>query len=356
MSSTMLAARLDLTNGKLRMETIPIPEASRGEVRLKVEAAGICLSDVHLLDGTLRLKPRGEITQVTLGHEVAGVIDRVGEGVTHLKVGQRALLHAGQTCGNCTPCLTGNPARCMRLLVRGVDYDGGWAEYAVARQDTVAVVPDELPIEQAAILPDAVSTPYAALLETAGLRPAESVGLWGIGGLGAHAVQLARIMGAAPILAFDLLPEARERALALGADAAFDPRREDLRAEVRRLTGGAGLDVAIDLAGVTAVRAQAQSVLAPYGRLVLVGITPDPMTIHHGVGFCATLQQVRGHYGSRMEHLFQLIKLTRYKRLELSRSISAVLPLSEAPAGVEKLATKQGNPIRIILKPQHGTL
>jgi len=350
-STTMLAGRFDLTTGKFGMETVPIPEPGPGEVRLKVEAAGICLSDVHIIDGTLRLKARDGFTSVTLGHEVAGVIDRVGEGVSLWKIGQRVILYAGQSCGKCPPCLTG-ACGCLRPLTRGVDYDGGWAEYALARQDTVALAPEELPVEQAAILPDAVSTPYAALLETAGLRAAESVGLWGIGGLGAHAVQLARLMGAAPILAFDLLPEARERALAFGADAALDPRQENLREEVRRLTGGLGLDVALDLAGVAAARAQAQSVLAPRGRLVLVGMTPEPLSVaKNSIPFCTMMHQVRGHYGYTLGHLLQLVKLTRLRRLDLSRSISAVLPLADAPLGVEKLANKDGNPIRLILKP-----
>ncbi|EYF00503.1 zinc-binding dehydrogenase [Chondromyces apiculatus] len=346
----MLAGRLDLTTGTFGMQEIPIPEPGPGEVRLKVEAAGICLSDVHLIDGTLPVKARRDFTQVTLGHEVAGVIDRLGPGVTPWQVGQRVLLHAGQVCGKCQPCLV-RSGECLRVQTRGVDYDGGWAEYALARQDTVAAVPEDLPIEQAAILPDAVSTPYAALLETAALRPAESVGLWGIGGLGAHAVQIARLLGAAPILAFDLLPEARARALSFGADAAFDPREEDLRDKVRRATDGRGLDVAVDLAGVPAARAQAQALLGPRGRLVLVGVTPEALSVDNSLFFCTLMQQVRGHYGSTMGHLLQLVKLTRHRRLELSRSISALLPLADAPLGVERLAKKEGHPIRLILKP-----
>ena len=347
---TMLAGRLNLVTGQFGMERVPIPEPRPGAVRIKVVAAGICLSDVHLIDGTLRLKPREGVTSVTLGHEVAGTIDKLGAGTeAWWKVGARVLLQAGQSCGACVLCM--RRVGCVQPLTRGVDYDGGWAEYALARQDTLVAVPDGLPLDQAAILPDAVSTPYAAIVETAALRPAESVGLWGIGGLGAHAVQLVRAFGAAPILAFDPLPEARERALALGADLALDPRAPDVREQVLGWTEGRGLDVALDLVGMPVVREQAQTLMAPRGRLVLVGLTPEPLTLTRSVAFCATMQQARGHYGSRLEHLFQLVKLTRLGRLDFSRSVSAVLPLADAPLGIERLMKKQGNPIRLVLHP-----
>jgi threonine dehydrogenase-like Zn-dependent dehydrogenase len=232
-----------------------------------------------------------------------------------------------------------------------VDYDGGWAEYALARFDTLVAVPDELPMEQAAILPDAVSTPYAAIVETAQLRPAEAVGLWGVGGLGAHAVQLCRAFGAAPIVAIDPLPDARARALKLGADAALDPRQPEFREQLRALTAGRGLDVAIDLAGVQQVREQARSVLAPMGRLVLVGLSGAPLTLGPDVPFCYALQQVRGHYGSFPQHLQHLVTLLRFQRLDFSASVSDILPLRDAPLGVERLIKKQGSPIRLVLRP-----
>ena len=107
------------------------------------------------------------------------------------------------------------------MRTAGIDYDGGWAQYTVAREDTLIPIPDNLPFDQAAIIPDAVSTPYAAVVATAGVRPAQSVGVWGVGGVGAHNVRVARLAGAAPIIAVDPLPSARERALAFGADFAW---------------------------------------------------------------------------------------------------------------------------------------
>ncbi|WP_101255752.1 zinc-binding dehydrogenase [Streptomyces barkulensis] len=334
---TVLAGRLDVKTRAFSVEEVPTPRPGPGEVLVKVEAAGVCLSDVHLIDGTLTpLYLPGDT--VTLGHEVAGVVAEPGAGVTRWRPGQRVLLQAGEE-------------RDGVVWTRGVDYDGGWAEYAVAAESTLVRIPDELPFEQAAIIPDAVSTPWAAVTATARTEPARPAGVWGAGGLGAHGVQLLRLVGAAPIIAVDPLPEARERALAFGADLAFSPDDPELPARVRGETGGAGLAFAFDFAGVPAVREQAVRCLGPGGRLVLVGLTDQPLTITDGTAFSYFQQQVLGHYGSSDEHVVQLVELVRRHRLDFSRSVSGVLPLAEAREAVDRLLRKEGNPVRLILRP-----
>lgn len=333
----MLAGRLDVKTRAFSVEEVPTPRPGPGEVLVKVEAAGVCLSDVHLIDGTLTpLYLPGDT--VTLGHEVAGVVAEPGAGVTRWRPGQRVLLQAGEE-------------REGAVWTRGVDYDGGWAEYAVATESTLVRIPDELPFEQAAIIPDAVSTPWAAITATARTEPARPAGVWGAGGLGVHGVQLLRLVGAAPIIAVDPLPEARERALAFGADLALSADDPELPARVRGETGGAGLAVAFDFAGVPAVREQAVRCLGQGGRLVLVGLTDKPLTITDGTAFSYFQQQVLGHYGSFDEHVVQLVELVRRHRLEFSRSVSGVLPLAEAGEAVDRLLRKEGNPVRLILRP-----
>src|SRR4051794_17874500 len=152
----------------------------------------------------------------------------------------------------------------------GFSYDGAWAEFVAVPYAALSLVPDAVPIEQAAICADAVSTPYAALVERAQIRPAESVAIWGVGGLGIHAVKLARLMGVTPIIALDPLEEARKRALAAGADVALDPRDDLAVLAVREAAGGAGVDVALDVVGSVAVLQQAEQCLARRGRLVMV--------------------------------------------------------------------------------------
>ncbi|WP_059008602.1 zinc-binding dehydrogenase [Streptomyces specialis] len=347
---TMLAGRLHLTTRRFAVEEVPVPVPGPGEVLIEVKAAGVCLSDVHLIDGTLR-PMFNPADAVTLGHEVAGVVHTPGPGVAEeWTPGTRVVLVAGQSCGACVNCRR-RRASCLRTLTRGVDYDGGWARYALAREDTLLRIPDSLPFDQAAIIPDAVSTPYAAVVATGGVRPAQAVGVWGAGGLGAHGVRCARLAGAAPVIAVDPLPGARERALAFGADVALDPAAPDFADELRRATDGAGLDVAFDFAGVPAVREQAARALATGGVLVLVGLTPQPLSLANGTLFSYRGNQLRGHYGSDPEHVEQLVRLASAGRLDLGPSISGHLPLSEAAEAVERLEHKTGDPVRLVLVP-----
>ncbi|MEV0850287.1 zinc-binding dehydrogenase [Streptomyces sp. NPDC049954] len=335
---TMLAGRLNVKTREFAVKEVPTPVPGPGEVLVKVAAAGVCLSDVHLIDGTLTpLYLPGE--EVTLGHEVAGTVAATGAGVSGWTEGQRVLLQAGEQRGGA-------------VWTRGVDYDGGWAEYAIATAQTLLALPDSLSFEEAAIIPDAVSTPWAAITTTAQVRPAQAVGVWGVGGLGAHGVQLLRAVGAAPIIAVDPSPEARERALAFGADLALDSADPELRARIRTETGGAGLAAAFDFAGVPAVREQAVTCLAPAGKLVLVGLTDQPLTISGGTAFSYFQQQILGHYGSSDGHVDQLVQLVGRGRLEFSRSISGVLPLTDAARAVERLLRRESPaPVRLVLKP-----
>lgn len=353
--ATMLAGRLDLEHLDFGVSRIEIPEPGTGEVRIQVGAAGICLSDVHLIDGTLSkegIAATGLFQPVvTLGHEVAGTVEKIGPGVPpSWLVGARVLLSAGKRCGTCWACMF-DTGPCVRPLTRGVNFDGGWAEYAITDFRAMIPIPDELPFEQAAIIPDAVSTPYAGVLRTGGLRPGESVGMWGVGGLGVHAVQVARVIGAAPIIAFDPLPEARERALRAGADLTFDPGDPNATTEVGRITAGHGLDVALDLVGHPSARDQALSMLGPRGRLSVIGLSPAPLTVTDSVAFSYRQQQIRGHYGYEPADLVTIVELLRWHRLDFSGSVSGVLPLAEAAEGVRRLAAKEGNPIRLVLKP-----
>jgi len=333
----MLAGRLTYATCSFAVQDVPVPEPGPNQVLIKVEAAGVCLSDLHLIDGTL--KPATDTATVTLGHEVAGTVAALGPGVTAWQPGRRVLLQAGELgVGG-------------MILTRGVDYDGGWAEFALATMHTLVPIPDDLPFEQAAIIPDAVSTPWAAITATAAVRPTEPVGVWGIGGLGAHAVQLLRLVGAAPILAVDPLHAARERALDFGADLALDPVDPALRQRVLEATGGTGLAAAFDFAGVAAVREQAVRCLGRNGRLVLVGLTDQPLVVDDGTVFSYLQQKILGHYGSVPEHVEQLVALIRFGRLDISRSVSDVVPLADAAEAVDRLHRKGGNPVRLILRP-----
>jgi 2-desacetyl-2-hydroxyethyl bacteriochlorophyllide A dehydrogenase len=343
----MRAARFEAETKTLEVREVPVPEPRPHEVLVKVQACGVCLSDVHLIDGSLP----GPLPVVTPGHEPAGVIAAVGDAVPVWQPGQRVLMAAGRPCLVCANCAGGRNDRCLDFEIMGFNYDGAWADYVVVPYAALTAVPDSIPIEQAAILADAVSTPYAAITERANVRPGESIGIWGVGGLGIHAVKIARMIGAAPIVALDPLPEARERALRAGADLAIDPRLDDAVAQVRALTGGVGVDVALDVVGSSAIIAQAETCLAARGRLVMVGISWEPTMLGPGVLFSIQSQTLMGHLGYRKEHLDTLVRLVELGRLDVSDSISAVLPLDDIVDAVDQLATKRGSPVRLVIKP-----
>lgn len=345
----MRAARFDRASRRLTVQDVPVPQPGVGEVLVRVEACGICLSDVHMIEGTF---PPPSLEQVTPGHEAAGTIEQVGSGVPLWQAGQRVVLLAGRNCGICRHCISGNFTDCLNPVVMGQGYDGGWAEYVAVHYSLLTEVPDHVPIQQAALIADAVATPFTGLIDRGRLRVGDLVGLWGIGGLGVHAVQIARVGGAGLIIAVDPLEAARRRALELGADYALDPRAGDVQEEVKRLTDGEGLDLAVELSGVNRALDQAEACLARHGRAVVIGMCMEPIRLTQpSVLFGYYNHAVLGHDGYFKRDIERLVRLVASGRLDLSRSISHTVPLEDVARGVEQLSTKKDNPIRIIVKP-----
>src|SRR5262249_48308263 len=230
-----------------------IPEPGPGEVLVKVAFCGICHSDLSLIDGTFP----AQIPVVTQGHEASGTIAKLGPDVTGWAEGDRVILAAGRACRRCPNCLRGDVANCLRPQLMAFAYDGAWAEYTVAEATGLTRVPDNVALEQAAILADAVSTPFGAVVRTGKVTVGESVGVWGVGGVGTHIVQLARLVGAVPVIAVDINPVVLERALEVGADYAFDSRDDGLQDKIAEITHGRKLDVAFDAVGLKTTFEQA---------------------------------------------------------------------------------------------------
>ena len=202
MADTMRAQRFYADSKTIAVEDVPIPEPGPGEVLVKVAFCGICHSDLSLINGTFP----SQLPVVTQGHEASGTIAKLGPGVTGWAEGDRVVVAAGKPCLDCANCRRGDMSNCLRIRLMAFAYDGAWAEYTVAQAFGLTRIPDNVPMEQAAILADAVSTPYGAVVRTANVGIGESVGVWGVGGLGTHMVQLARLVGAAPIIAVDIKP------------------------------------------------------------------------------------------------------------------------------------------------------
>jgi len=342
------AARFSGPGRPVSVEDVEDPDPGPFDVVVRVEACGICASDLHLIHGEM---PPVAPLPLTMGHEASGVIERIGANVPSWRPGDRVSVMGGKVCGACPRCASGAFEDCWNPQLMGFHYDGAWAEKVKVPYYAVARIPEGVSFDHAAIACDAVATPYAALVERAALRPGEYVGLWGIGGLGTHAVQIARMLGAAFIGAVDPLPAARERALALGADLAVDPSDADVASRLREATGGRGLDVAVDFVGRTAVTRQALPAMARGGRIVNVGQSFEPLEGGPILLFSVFGLSLLGHLGYRKTHLEQVLDLLARGRIDLSSSISDRIPLDRIQDGVDALTSKDGAPVRIVVLP-----
>jgi D-arabinose 1-dehydrogenase-like Zn-dependent alcohol dehydrogenase len=347
MATTMRAQRFYADSKTVAVEDVPIPEPGPGEVLVKVAFCGICHSDLSLINGTFP----AQLPVVTQGHEASGTIAKLGPGVTGWAEGDRVVVAAGRPCLECVNCRRGDVSNCLRIRLMAFAYDGAWAEYTVAQAFGLTRVPDNVALEQAAILADAVSTPFGAVVRTANVGIGESVGVWGVGGVGTHIVQLSRLVGAAPIIAVDIKPTVLDRALELGADYAFDARADDLQDKISEITGGRGLDVAFDVVGLKSPFGQALDSLTVGGRLVGVGMSADAPSIGPTSMFNLFRRQVLGHLGYQNADIATLANLVSLGRLNLSRSISDVVSLEDIAVGIERLEKADGDPIRILVQP-----
>lgn len=347
MADTMRAQRFYADTKTFAVEDVPIPEPGPGEVLVKVAFCGICHSDLSLINGTFpAMRP-----VVTQGHEASGTIAKLGPDVTGWAEGDRVVVAAGRPCTQCANCRRGNVTNCLAIQLMAFAYDGAWAEYTVAQAAGLTRVPDNVPLEQAAILADAVSTPFGAVVRTGKVGIGESVGVWGVGGVGTHIVQLARLVGAAPVIAVDVKPAVLERAVERGADHAFDARDERLSEKIAELTGGRKLDVAFDAVGLASTFEQALDSLTVGGRLVAVGMSAEPACVGSTSMFALTQKQVLGHLGYQNVDIETLATLVSRGRLDISRSISDVVSLEDIAVGIERLHSQEGNPIRILVQP-----
>ncbi len=346
---TMLAARLHRprTDGEpedVRVEEVPVPEPEPGEVLVRVRACGVCASDLHVVDGTT---PHGPKLPQILGHEPAGEVAVVGDEVTDWAPGDRVAFLMARPCGRCEYCQAGRHAICPEVSIPGVDSDGAQAEYALAHPRYLVPVPASVPFEQAAILTDAVATPYHAL-KRGGVGEGVTCAIFGLGGLGMHAVQLAKLAGAAWVVGVDLDPVNLERALEWGADEVIDAGDDKAHREVRRRSGG-GVDRSFEFVGHPDTVAAAAKSLKRGGRATIVGLTPAPMTLMPEALFVAQELEVVGSFGSAPGDLNELMDLLESGRLDLSRSITHRWSVEEFPAALRALETREDHPIRMVV-------
>ncbi len=341
---TMKAARLIKIGEPLQLTEILIPEPDCDEVLIRVKAAGICSSDLHYQDG------RSSVSKLplTLGHEVAGEIVALGGKVEDLKTGDRVCLFYLITCGKCEMCSTDRDNYCSQAKMLGKNIDGGFAEYLVVPSRNAFPFPKSIPFTQAALMTDAVGTPFHALRRAA-LKIGESALIVGIGGLGLHAIQIARLMGAGHVVAMDVSDEKLELALKVGATAVINPQKDNIQEKISEITKGRGIDVAVELIGLTKTIKQAIASTGPGGRTIVVGICPEEIGLNPYHDLLLKERTLMGSADQCRADFPVIINLTALGRLDLSYSVSEKLLLKEINQGLEKLRSKEENPVRLVV-------
>lgn len=316
-------------SGKIGLEERVIPKAGYGEAVIRVRLTTICGTDIHIVRGEYPVE-EGRV----LGHEAVGVIHELGPGVSGYSLGQRVMIAAITPCGQCEPCLAGQPAHCGGALggwKLGNTLDGVQAEYALIpnAQANLALIPEALSDEQVLLLADAASTGFAAA-ERGNIRLGDRVAIFAQGPIGLCATLGARLLGASEIIAVDSCPERLNMARKFGATSILLSESNAV-AEIRELTGGAGVDVAIEALGIQETFEKALRSLRPGGTLSSVGvyskqlqIPPDAFAAGLGNHTIVTTLCPGGK-----ERMIRLMRLITAKRIDLTPLLTHLFDLMD---------------------------
>ena len=313
---------------RLQVMERPVPRPGPGEVLIRVRASGLCSTDLHLLSGRM---PLGELPRI-LGHETAGEVVELGVGVTGAAVGDRVTVAVDVVCGACRHCLSGQTQRCRAMQRIGFERDGGHAGYVAVPAANAIPVPAALADDAVAILPDAVACMYHSLMCQGRVGLGQRVLILGVGGLGIHGVQIARLAGA-EVAATSRRPERLRMAERYGA-IPVNPEDQSLTTLIRDWTGGEGVDLVVDNIGTRASVREGLSLLRPGGKLLVVAYLDEAFEVPSIPLFKAE-REIIGCRGSSRQDLIEVVRLAGAGKL--TPVVGARYPLEQIGAAVERL-------------------
>jgi len=318
----MKAIRLIQPGHPLEMQQLPLPATGLQDVLVRVRAAGICHSDAHYRAGVSPVSP----LPLTLGHEVAGIVEETGAAVASLQVGDRVCLHYMVTCGQCVYCNQGHEQFCTQGAMLGKHRDGGYAEYISLPARGAFRLPETIPFEHGAIMMCSSATAFHALIK-ASLQPGETVAVFGVGGLGLSAVQLAQVFGARQVFAVDIKPGKLALAARLGA-MPIDAARSDPVVAIREMTDGHGVDAA------------------------LVGISDRTFKVHPYRDVINREAEIIGVSDHLAQEIPRLIDLVIQGKLDLALAVTQTVPLEAAAINdvLDRLDTFADD-VRVVINP-----
>jgi S-(hydroxymethyl)glutathione dehydrogenase/alcohol dehydrogenase len=358
----MKAAVLHAPNQALTIEEVELTSPKAREVLLRTAFAGLCHSDLHFIEG---LYPHP--TPCVLGHESAGVVEAVGEGVTYVKPGDHVITCLSVFCGTCPQCVTGHPNLCENTEVkmppgvsRRLSWKGGelmnqflnlssFGEQMLVHENSMVKIDPDIPLDRAALVGCGVMTGVGAVFNAAKVEPGSTVAVIGCGGVGLSAVNGAALAGAERIIAIDTVPAKLEIARELGATDTLNASNADPVKEVKEMTGG-GVHYSFEALGTKTTAEQAFGMLRPGGTATIIGMVPLGVKIElHGYDFLRDRKlQGTSMGGNRFRvDMPRLLSLWRQGRLKLDHLISGRIKLDQINDGFAAL--KSGAPVRQLI-------
>ncbi|ABW02542.1 zinc-binding dehydrogenase [Caldivirga maquilingensis] len=338
----MRAARFHESGKPLTIEEVPKPAPGPGEVIVKVMAAGVCHTELHFIDGVLNLG----VAPITLGHEIAGIVDEIGPGVSSVKPGDRVIVYYYVGCGRCRFCLRGEENLCENIKAEyGFITDGGFAEYVKVPERNLVKLPSNLTFEEAAPIGCSVTTAIHAT-RRASPNVGDYVVVYGVGAVGFALIQYNKMIGA-NVIAVGRSPSKLKLAKELGADYTINAGEEDVVKRVIELTNGRGADVVYELVGIRETMNNSVRMLAKRGRLVLIGYWRDKLEVNP-LDLVIKEATITASVGNTLSELIEAVKLVSEGKIKIK--VDEVVGLESINDALEKL--RMGKVIgRIIINP-----
>jgi threonine 3-dehydrogenase len=344
-TATMKALRKMRPQQGAQIETVPVPAFGPTDVLVRVRAASICGTDLHIY-GWDRWSASRIHPPLTFGHEFCGVVEKVGDEVTTVQPGDFVTAEMHLNCGHCRPCRMGQPHVCQNVKILGIDADGCFAEFVRIPAKNIWKVDPAIPEHYAAIMDPLGNAVHSVLAgEIAGLN----VAVTGAGPIGLMTIAVARASGCASLFVTEVNAHRRQLAKEMGADQVFDPQQPETVNRVLEATGGDGVDVLLEMSGNPSAIQQGFRMLRPGGRASLLGIPKDVVTLDLVNDVIFKGATVQGIYGRRMfETWVQMTELLKHHKLNLEPLFRERMPLEKFADAFTLLETGQAGKILLL--------